>query len=76
MTIYIVSLQVFCFRFWGILLSDKHRISGDIEDLGRYRRIAVIEGMVYTRLVKRKSKTFYFVYLVSAISVFDILKCS
>ena len=33
------------------------------------RRLAAIEGWVYTRSVKRKSMTFYFVYLKNAISV-------
>ena len=39
------------------------RTSRDRADLGGYRRLAAIEGWVYTRPVKRKSKMFYFVYL-------------
>ena len=50
------------------------RTFGDREDPGGYRRLAAIEGWVYTRPVKRKTKTFYFVYLLIAISVFDTLK--
>ncbi len=49
---------------------------GDRDDPGGYRRLAAIEGWVYTRPVKRKSMTFYFVYLKTAISVQDTLKCS
>ena len=39
------------------------RTSGDGDDPGGYRRLAAIEERVYTRPVKRKLKTFYFVYL-------------
>ena len=51
------------------------RTSGDRDDPGGYRRLAAIEGWVYTRPVKRKSMTFYFVYLLITISVLDISKC-
>ena len=51
------------------------RTSGDRDDLGGYRRLAAIEGWGYTRPVKRKVKTFYFVYPLSAISVPDTSKC-
>ena len=40
------------------------------------RRLAAIEGRVYTRPVKRTSMTFYFVYHSTAISVPDTWKCS
>ena len=36
------------------------RISGDGDDSGRYRRIAAIEGWVYTRPVKRKNNDVLF----------------
>lgn len=52
------------------------RTSGDRDDPGGYRRLAAIEGRVYTRTVKRKSMTFYFVYHSTAISVPDTSKCS
>ena len=52
------------------------RTSGDRDDPGGYRRLAAIEGRVYTRPVKRKSMTFYFVYHSTAISVPDTSKCS
>ena len=52
------------------------RSSGARDDPGGYRRLAAIEGLVYTRPVKRKSMTFYFVYLKNAISVPDTSKCS
>ena len=55
---------------------DEGSSSGDRDDPGGYRRLAAIEGRVYTRPVKRKSKTFYFVYPLSAISVPDTSKCS
>ena len=45
------------------------RTSGDRDDPGGYRRLAAIEGRVYTRPVKRKSMTFYFVYHSTAILV-------
>ena len=52
------------------------RTSGDRVDPGGYRRLAAIEGWVYTRPVKRKTMTFYFVYLKTTISVPDTSKCS
>ena len=66
---------------WGIYLviggsTRQVRTSGDRDDLGGYRRLAAIEGRVYTRPVKRKSMTFYFVYHSTAISVPDTSKCS
>ena len=45
-------------------------------DPGGYRRLAAIEGWLYTRPVKRKSMTFYFVYPQTTISVPDTSKCS
>ena len=41
---------------------NEGRTFGDRDDPGGYRRLAAIEGWVYTRPVKRKTKTFYFVY--------------
>ena len=58
------------------LIDLPFRTSGDRDDPGGYRRLAAIEGWVYTRPVKRKSKTFYFVYHSTAISVPDTSKCS
>ena len=52
------------------------RTSGGRDDPGGYRRLAAIAGRVYTRPVKRKSMTFYFVYHLIAISVPDTSKCS
>ena len=52
------------------------RISGDGDDSGGYRRIAAIEGWVYTRPVKRKNNAVFFVYLKTTISVPDTSKCS
>ncbi len=51
------------------------RTSGDRDDPGGYRRLAAIEGRVYTRPVKRKTMTFYFVYPLITISVPDTRKC-
>lgn len=48
---------------------EKVRTSGDRDDSGGYMILATIEGGVYTRSVKRKSMMFYFVYLLSTISV-------
>lgn len=50
------------------------KTSGDSNDPGGYRRLAAIEERVYTRSVRRKSKPFYFVYRLIAISVPDTLK--
>ena len=36
------------------------RISGDGDDSGGYRRLAAIEGWVYTRSVKRKNNDVLF----------------
>ncbi len=43
--------------------TKKVRTFGDRDDPGGYRRLAAIEGRVYTRPVNRELKTFYFVYL-------------
>ena len=51
------------------------RTSGDRDDPGGHRRLAAIEGWVYTRPCRTKRKTFYFVYPKSAIFVPDTEKC-
>ena len=43
-------------------------------DPGRHGRCAAIEGWVYTRPVKRKTMTFYFVYPDTTIFVLDLEK--
>ena len=50
------------------------RTSGNRDDPGGHRRLAAIEGWGYTRPVKRKAMTFYFVYPLTAILVSDIAK--
>lgn len=45
------------------------------DDPGRHGRFAAIDGWVYTRPCRTKRKTFYFVYLKSAIFVPDTEKC-
>lgn len=55
---------------------EKVGSSGNREDSGGYRRLVDIEGGVYTRPVKGKSMTFYFVCPSSSVSVSDTSKCS
>lgn len=50
------------------------RTSGDRDDPGGHRRLAAIVGWVYTRPCKAKTKTFYFVYPLSASFVQDARK--
>ena len=45
------------------------------DDPGRHGRFAAVDGWVYTRPCRTKRKTFYFVYLKSAIFVPDTEKC-
>ena len=47
------------------------RTSGDRDDPGGHRRLAAIEGWVYTRPCRTGMKTFYFVYPATTISVPD-----
>ncbi len=44
-------------------------------DPGRHGRYAAIEGWVYTRPCRAKTKTFYFVYPSPSIFVPDTKKC-
>jgi len=50
------------------------RTSEDRDDPGGHRRLAAIEGWVYTRPCRAEMKTFYFVYPVATISVPDTSK--
>ena len=50
------------------------RTSGDRDDPGGHRRLAAIEGWVYTRPSRIEVMMFYFVYLKTNISVLDTLK--
>ena len=45
------------------------------DDPGRHGRFAAVDGWVYTRPCRMKSKTFYFVYPKSTIFVPDTEKC-
>ena len=60
----------------GVPYGEKKRKIFELVPAGGYRRLAAIEGRVYTRPVKRKTMTFYFVYLKTTISVPDTSKCS
>lgn len=51
------------------------RTSGNRDDPGGYRRLAAIEGWVYTRPCRIEKMTFYFVYPLFAISVPDTSEC-
>ena len=51
------------------------RTSGNRDDSGGYRRLAAIEGWVYTRPCRIEKMTFYFVYPLFAISVPDTSEC-
>ena len=50
------------------------RTSGDRDDPGGHRRLAAIEGWVYTRPCRTKKMTFCFVYSLTTISVPDTSK--
>ena len=55
----------------GRILQKVRLLDPGTNDPCGYRRLAAIEGRVYTRPVERKSMTFYFVYHSTAVSLPD-----